>query len=161
MKKAQFKIQEMAFILLAIVLFFVIVGLFFVAIYSRNLKNIATNAEEGQAILIAQVLAEYPEFSCGSLCLDADRLIVMNKRRKYTNFWPVETIEVRKITKEEEKECTLENYPDCNYFKVHNSETENIRKVGSFTSLCRKDITSGQTYDKCELAKILIGYEVR
>lgn len=162
MKKAQFRIQEMSFILLAIVLFFIIAGLFFLAVYYRNLKNAATSSVEEEAILIAQILANYPEFSCGSLCVDADKLIVMQERKEYIDFWPVETIEVRKIYPSEDWiECTEENYPNCNIFKIHDSKNQNIRKVSSFVSLCRKERENEITYDKCELAKILIGYEVK
>ena len=161
-KIAQFKIQEMSFVLVAIVLFFVISGLFFLAIYYRNLKNKVTNLEEEQAVLIAQRLANYPEFSCGSLCLDADKLIVMQNRKAYRNFWPVETIEVRKIYGSGKLvECKQENYPDCNIFKIFDSGKENIRKVSSFVSLCRKEEVNDLIYHKCEIAKILIGYKIK
>ena len=160
MKKAQFKIQEMSFLLLAIVLFFIISGLFILAVYYRNLKNKASNLNEKEAVLIAQILANYPEFSCGSLCIDADKLIVMQNKRAYENFWPVETIEVRKVYPPGNKKCNLENYPDCNIFKIYDSGKQ-VRKVASFVSLCRKDRINEITYDKCELAKILIGYEMR
>ena len=160
-KKAQFKIQEMSFMMLAVVLFLIMAGLFFLAVYYRNLQKLATNQDEENAVLTSQQLAYYPEFSCGSLCIDSDRLIAMQDRKAYENFWPVESIEIRKVYPSGAKvDCSRTNYPDCNSFSVFN-KGGNLRKVSSFVSLCRKEKVNDMAYTRCELAKITIGYEVK
>ena len=81
-KKAQMKIQQMAFMLIAITLFFVLVGLFIVSAAFSGLKDKAKQLEEQEAITLVSKLANSPEFSCGTAyggqkvnCIDLDKLI--------------------------------------------------------------------------------------
>ena len=75
-KKAQLKIQEMAFFLVAIVLFFVLVGLFVFSIVFSNLSKGATSAAEERTLSSITNLADAPEFSCGEPnCVDADKIL--------------------------------------------------------------------------------------
>ena len=165
MKKAQLKIQQMAFMLIAVTLFFVLVGMFILTIYISELKNSAAILDEKNALLLVTKLANSPEFSCGGSfgnlrtnCIDADKVMILRERiSNYENFWDVENIEIRKIyPKSENKECTLENYPDCNIIKIRegNITTEH----SNFVSLCRKESFEGEVENKCELAKLIISY---
>jgi hypothetical protein len=160
MKKAQLKIQEMAFMLMAVIIFFVMAGMFFLVIMYNDMHNQANILEKEKAVSTVVNLADTPEFSCGHLCLDADKLIVMTNRAGYENFLPITSLVVIKISKDEERiECSEKNYPYCNYFKVFDKGIENEQGVETFVSLCRKEKTGGYVYDKCELGRIIVGFE--
>ena len=100
MKKAQLKIQQMAFMLIAVTLFFVLVGMFILTIYVSELKNSAAILDEKNALLLVTKLANSPEFSCGGSfgnlrtnCIDADKVMMLRERiSNYENFWDVENI---------------------------------------------------------------------
>lgn len=167
-RKAQLKIQEMSFMLVAVVILFVLAGLFFVTIKYRGLQKAAVEAEKEKAISTVIKIADTPEFMCSSSksgCIDTDKLIVMQERQAYKGFWPVTSLSVRKIypsnDSELEIECTKNNYPNCNIFKVYQSTRENVETISTFVSLCRneKNTETGLMYEKCELGKILAGFE--
>jgi len=168
-KSAQLKIQQMTFMLIAVTLFFVLVGLFVLSIKTYGLKKIANNLEEENAKLLVAKLANSPEFSCGDVysyseinCVDADKVIVLKDRKEYADFWKVANIEIRKIYPvTANKECSLKNYPDCNIIKVFSKDVNAGAYQSNFVSLCRTEILEGEKYDKCELAKILVNYEVK
>ena len=157
--KAQLKIQEMAFMLMAVIIFFVMAGMFFLIIVYNDLYHQADILAREEAISIVVNLANTPEFSCGTLCMDTDKLIVMTDRASYEDFWPITSLVVTKVSEEEKIECNEKNYPNCNYFKVYDEETESEQGVETFVSLCRKDKINGFVYDKCELGKIIVGFE--
>ena len=162
-KKGQFKIQQMTFMIAAVFLFFVIAGLFVVNIQFRNLRRQAQTLAENQAVLIAQNLAESPEFRCniglGSYCIDSDKLLFLMNRPAYKDFWPVAYIKVMKIYPSETSQikCTIQNYPNCNYYEVFNSGETDTTSTASYIALCRQE-KSDKVENVCELGKIIIGY---
>ncbi len=159
--KGQLKIQEMAFMLLAVVIFFAIAGMFFLVIMYNDLVKSANLLEKEKAISTAISIANTPEFSCGeALCIDADKLLVMQNRQDYEDFWPVASIVVTKVSSDKETiECSEKNYPSCNYFKVYDRGIKNIEVVETFVSLCGKDKANEYIYNKCELGRVLVGFE--
>lgn len=158
-KKAQFKIQEMSFMLLAVVIFFILALLFFLMIKYRGMYSEAGMLEKEKTISTLSKLADTPEFSCGSpFCIDTDKLIVMNNREAYDGFFPLVSLSVRKLGVEE-VECTENNYPDCSFFRVYDNAGGNEEIVSTFVSLCRKEQIQGYWYDKCELGEINGGFE--
>jgi len=103
-RKGQLKIQEMAFMLLAVILLFALAGMFFLTIIFNDIKKNANLLEKEEAIAIAVNLADMPEFSCGKeLCIDADKLIVMQNRKDYEGFWPIVSLTVAKVSRDAEK----------------------------------------------------------
>jgi len=166
-KKAQMKIQQTAFMLMAITLFFVMVGIFLVGFKISGIKSSAENLREQNTLLLVSKIANSPEFSCGvdfegnSNCMDSDKLMALKKNiGKYEGFWDVSGIEIRKIDGEEKEViCELSNYPDCNKIILF-ADNKGIY-TGSFVSLCRKAGSSGYFYNKCELAKVMVAYNVK
>ena len=167
-KKAQLKIQQMAFMLMAITLFFVLVGIFVIVVRFSGLKEAATALEEKNAMLLVTKLANSPEFACGEAfgsirinCVDADKAMMLKANiGKYSNFWGVSNIEIRKIYPKTDTEiiCNLGNYPNCNIIRLRSKEIAGY-DLSNFVSLCRKDSFGGEVYDKCELAKLMVSYE--
>ena len=165
MKKGQLKIQQMAFMLIAVTLFFVLVGLFVLSIYVSNIKNSASIFEEKNAMFLVTKLANSPEFSCGEAfkgkktnCVDADKVMMLRENiNKYSDFWDVENIQIVKIHPVSNPlDCTLENYPNCNIIKIR--EGKITEEFSNFVSLCRKEFIDGNVRDKCEIAKLIVSY---
>jgi len=169
-KKAQIKIQQMAFMLIAVFIFFALVGMFMLMFKMGDLREAASLLEEKNAILLLSKFANSPEFSCGeafgdmkSSCIDLDKVMALKENiRVYHNFWEKSNIEIRWIypSPEEEIECSDLNYPNCNIIKVYSGIEEGIG-VSNFVSLCRKDTQEGMVYDKCEIGKLIISYEIK
>lgn len=165
--KGQVKIQQMAFMLIAVTLFFVLVGIFVLGVKFSGLKKTATMLEEKNAILLVSKLANSPEFSCGGAfsgkinCIDADKVMILRENiQKYDGFWGVSNIEIKKIYPSESSEiiCNMGNYPDCNTIRLIQGDVIGT-SVSNFVSLCRKESLEGEGYDKCEVAKVMISYE--
>jgi hypothetical protein len=167
MKQAQLKIQQMAFMLIAVTLFFVLVGMFVLVVKFSGLKEAAMMLEEKNAMLLVTKLANSPEFSCGEAfgsnrinCIDAEKVMMLKENiDKYINFWGVSNIEIRKIYPTgSEVICELGNYPDCNIIRIYSKAIAGY-DMSNFVSLCRKESFNKEIYDKCELAKIMVSYE--
>lgn len=161
-RKAQFKIQQMAFMILAVTIFFILAGLFYLAIYVQNLAEKANEQQERRAVINAEFFAETPELTCGSNCIDTDRLMVLKNRTSYRELWPYASIEVRRIyPRGMGRECSFGNYPDCDSYTLLDRRVQNVRKVSNFVSLCRKEAFEGFVTRKCELGKIVLGVEIK
>jgi len=165
--KGQLKIQEMSFMLIALVIFFILVGLFAFSIFFKNVQGQATAIAEDKTISGITNLAGSAEFSCGKPnCIDGDKLIVLLERENYKEFWPFASLRVVKQsafnkTYKEMTKCNLANYPNCELFTVYDKNLRNVVEKDSFVALCWKERENLITYDKCELAKFVAGFEVK
>ena len=165
--KAQMKVQQTAFMLIALTILFVMVAMVVLMVKVGNLRSEATSLEEQNAILLSTKLANSPEFSCGDAfgtskvnCVDANKIMALKEHiEDYENFWSVENIEVRKIYPSTGDElCTKSNYPDCAIIRLYDQEISGFDS-SSFVALCRKELTDEGIIDRCELAKLIISYE--
>lgn len=163
-KKGQIKIQQMAFMLLAIFIFFILVGLFALSFKLTGLKRTATALQEKNALLLTTKLANSPEFACGealgtfgiSNCIDGDKVMALKESiSKYSRFWGVNNIIIRKSFGT--IECNRGTYNNCDYIDLFSKGTKGI-SVENFVSLCRKEASNNVIYDKCDLAKIGVYY---
>jgi len=169
MKKAQLKIQEMAFMLVAVFFFFILVGLFALSILYLNLYDEANKIAEDRTLSALVNLADTPELSCStskSNCVDGDKLISLVGNEYYENFWPFSSLMVVKQSafKKQENdslECNFANYPDCESFIVYDKEIENEKKISTYVALCRKEYENGYSYERCEIAKLIAGTKIR
>ena len=167
-KKAQVKIQQTAFMLLAITIFFVLVGIFVLVFKVGSIRETATILEQDNAMLLVSRLANSPEFSCGNAfgtskvdCVDFDKAMALKESSsKYSDFWGVSNIEIIKIypVTDSKIECDSFTYPDCNIIQIKSGELTGY-SVSNFVSLCRKESFEGIPYNKCELAKLIVSYE--
>jgi hypothetical protein len=164
-KKGQMKIQQMAFMLIAVTLFFILVGLFFASYSLNKIKLSKAELDEENAILTAENLAKSPEFSCAagygttlSNCIDFEKAFILSNKPEYHEFWDVEGIEIRKLFPLEENECTTENYPNCNILTVKEAEIPGNDK-STFVSLCHKAPYEDTNYNKCEIARLIVRFK--
>ncbi len=165
-KRGQMKIQQMAFMLMAVTLFFVLVGLFVLVWSFAGIKEGAVALEEKNTMLLATKLANSPEFSCGNSfggtkinCIDADKVInLKGDISKYIDFWGkgVNNIKIETIYPvTERKDCTLGNYPNCNVIDLFSKGTQGIA-YWNFVTICKKAVDEGRVYDKCEIGKVFV-----
>src|SRR3989338_18894 len=171
-KKSQLKIQQTAFMLMAIFIFFVLAGIFFISVSMQGTRQEVTRLEREKAIATAASIVDSAEFTCGtgSLCLDADKLLLLSADAGMQDFgelWHVAAIKVRKVSplseqeSAEDIECTKMNYPDCNIFSVYsNEDVSKAGAVSSFAALCRKENNCNYAYDKCGIGQINIAYRL-
>ena len=167
-KKGQIKVQQMAFMLVAVTLFFAIAGLFIFRLFFVGVNQAGTDIQEENARLLVSRLASSPEFYCGesfafgeSNCIDTDKIMVLIENiEKYNNFWKVAEIQIRKVHPSEGGiECNGLNYPNCDIFNVYSENVDKGREYSNFVSLCRKENAEEELYDKCELGLLLVNYK--
>ena len=155
--KGQMKIQQMAFMIVAVFFFFILVGLFFVSYHYKTLKGSYAELQGQQAVSSLQVIADMPEMNCDgrtSNCLDKDKLLVMSgSPERYADLWPVASVEVYQVypSFNEKIRCPSAN---CNYYPVFNSSQTNIKTYSTFVSIC-EDVS--RNYEKCEIGKLVVG----
>jgi hypothetical protein len=157
-KSGQMKIQQMAFMILAVFFFFILVGLFFLALEFRDVSKNSGELAKEQAISAIKVISDSEEFNCNSretLCIDEDKLYAMSTLN-YNSFWPVSSIKVYKIYPafNEVKKCPG---TDCNYYEVFNNNQSKINEYSTFVSICKKVREFEYVYDKCEIGKLVVG----
>jgi hypothetical protein len=167
-KKAQMKIQQMSFMLLAVFLFFSLVGMIIITVKMSELRNSATELERQNAMLLATKLANSPEFSCGDVygtpktdCVDLDKVMMLKENiKKYSNFWGSSNIEIMRLYPKNKTitECNSTNYPNCNYIKLLDKSLSGY-DASNFVALCRKEKDKSEIVTKCEMGQIIIRYE--
>ena len=156
-KRAQLKIQQMAFVLVAIIIFFAIVALLYFSISLSNLRKSASSLQEQEASELVRKLASTPEFSftatdCSN-CIDLDKLLLLKSRQSYKEFWNLDFLKIEKLYPKTEKlECEKANYPDCNEITIIDKK-EFGSPQKAFVSLCRWEQAKGG-YTKCGLGGI-------
>jgi len=173
-KKGQLKIQEMAFMLVAVVLFFGLVVLFTLTIIYKNIYS-QVNVKNQEKTLTSLInLADSPEFRCvttKSDCIDGDKAISLMNRTVYSNFWPFSSLSVIKLSafaknESEMIKCNWANYPNCDLIVIYDKKIKNEIAISSYVAFCRKeyekvDTYTGYVYDKCEIAKLVAGTELK
>ncbi len=157
----------MAFMLMAITIFFVLVGMFVLMFSLSGLRQSAEELEQRNALLLVTKLANSPEFSCGNSfgnnkinCIDADKAMVLKDSvSKYLGFWGsgVGNIVISKATSENNEECTKSNYPNCDVINLFSKDISGF-PAENFVTLCIKGEAERGVYDKCEIAKLIIYY---
>lgn len=140
------KIQQMAFMLVAVVIFFSIVGLIYFSITITNLRTQAENLRKNEAREIVKSISGTPELSFTSRstcsqCLDLDKALLLKESSAYRNFWDLDYLEVEIIYPHisGQVECNRANYPNCNKLVIIN-KNENFGLASSaFVALARWD----------------------
>lgn len=158
--KAQLKIQEMAFVLVAIFIFFGLAMLFFFSVSLGNLKKDVSNLEDEQSKQLALQIANTPEFSwiddsCVG-CVDQLKTLLLKKDLDiYAQYWDMKYLMIETIYPEKTGECTMQNYPDCRTITLVNNTNYIGTPATAYVSICRHEkINSGGSYPVCEIGLI-------
>ena len=153
-KKAQLKIQEMAFVLLGIMMFFGMVALVYFSIRLSSLEQDVGSQREEEAMTLARKIADIPEFSWGDCagCVDADKALAVKYGPSYNKFWNLDYLSFEFAYPERrDVECTKANYPDCSRITIINKSIGT--PASSFVALCWLSGEKG-VYEKCEIGKV-------
>jgi len=164
-KRAQIQIQEMAFVLVGVFLFFGLVFLGFMMWQSAQMKGQAEELRVEKAISMVSSIISQPEFSCSKqqgYCIDEDKLNVFITSHasdfKYEKLWSsakVNLIKIVRVYPSNDGKCDSLNYPACEYYVVYDSSSDEDTLIQStFANLCHYDSTYGY---KCNIAEVLVG----
>ncbi|MFH1823094.1 MAG: hypothetical protein ABH817_00030 [archaeon] len=151
MKKGQLKIQEMAFVLIAIVILFALVLLFFTRIELFKVKGVAEQTREERALFMLRAIAAMPELRCSvstseSACIDLDKLKAFEELNAgYKPFWRNNFIQKIRID---------EVYPGKNEYLLFEDKLneESTQGYSTFIPLCQFHL--GRT--NCSMGRITI-----
>lgn len=152
--RGQLKIQQMAFVLMAIIFFFALVAILYLIISLGNLKEKAASLQEDEAKELVRKLASTPEFasSACSNCIDLDKVFILKSRNSYKGFWNLDFLQIEKVFPTSKGECEKSNYPQCSKITLIPKE-EFGSPSNAFVSLCYFEQQQGG-YVKCELGRI-------
>ena len=167
-KFGQMKIQQMAFMIVAIFFFFILVALFLINIQFKDIGDRYSQLQKERAISSLSVISDIPELSCDSMesfCLDEDKLRIMSGKfgEEYNEFWAVSSIKVYKVyslfgsLNKSLKECPGLN---CNYYEIFDNKQKNVKEYSTFVSICSKMREEGYIYDRCEVGKLVVGVKI-
>ncbi len=155
-KKAQLKIQQMAFVLVALVIFMAIAAIFYLSVSLTGLKQTAGSLEQQRAKELVRKISSTPElaftaFDCTN-CVDLDKVFLLKERKSYDQFWKLDFLQIEKVYPLEKEECSRINYPNCRTITLIKKE-----EIGSpstaYVSLCYW-ARDKEGYYKCDLGRI-------
>jgi hypothetical protein len=160
----QMKIQQMAFLIIAISVFFVLVGILVLVITLSGINQTAKSLSEENTLALVSKLANSPELSCGNAftaktnCIDLDKAILLSGNNDYNDFWGVAKIEIRRISPNMgETICSLVNINNCGIINIVSKDVKTLPPSSNYVSLCIKEPSvPGMVYDKCEIGLLTI-----
>ena len=155
--RGQMKIQEMAFVLVAIMIFFGLVIVLYLSIRLSSLRQDVSFLAQEEASTLVRNLAGSPELAftvrdCSN-CIDMDKVMALKNLTAYRNFWNFDYLRIEKVYPAQKGECTNANYPNCQSITIIPKENFGA-PPSAFVSLCRQAFENGEFYPKCELGKI-------
>lgn len=155
--KGQMKIQEMAFVLVAIMIFFGIIALLYLSIRMSSLKANVETLGQDEAREMVRKLSSSPELAftvrdCPN-CIDMDKAMVLKNMKKYRNLWNLNYLKIERVYPEGVGECVATNYPNCKSITIIDKENFGA-PPSAFVALCRQVSEFGERYPKCELGRI-------
>jgi len=144
--KGQMKIQEMAFVLLALILLAVIAFIFFIRLQAGNIERSADLAKQQTAISLLDKIAALPEISCakGEICIDEDKALMVERAyssRLENQFQGLKNVKIARI------------YPAGPDIVLYNTGSAN-QTYSTFVSLCQQQASDW----KCGIALLEAGF---
>ena len=99
--KGQIKIQQMAFVLVALMIFLALVALIYISFRVENIKGDVEDLGDQEAKELARKLSGTPEFSftaedCSN-CIDLDKVLILKERKTYKDFWNLDYLQVERV----------------------------------------------------------------
>ena len=161
-RRGQMKIQEMSFVLVAIMIFFGIVVIFVLKIGLNGLKNDVSDQRAEDANELVRKIASIPEFAFTATdcdkCIDLDKVMALKGKKSYfpngtKGFWDLDYLQIRTLYPLKNGECRTGNYPDCQTMTLINNSGYTGIASSAYVALCRQEFKQG-SYIKCELGRI-------
>ena len=148
-KTGQIKIQEMAFVLIALVVLASLVFVFSIKFQSGRISNEAEILNQKRALSLRDKIAFLPEVKCaGMSCVDRDKVNALKGVEKaYLKdlFQGLSEVKIVKI------------YPNDEEVLIYDDGKEDKTGYSSFINLCELKKTGGQSFDyECGLALLVV-----
>lgn len=155
--KAQLKIQEMAFVLVAIMIFFALLALVFFSVKMGSYKETAANLQEEQASLLVRHISGIPELSWGCPgCIDMDKALALSisNHQDFARSIELDYLMLESLYPDSNpRECNLAVYPDCSKITIISSSNSSFGTASSaFVNLCRWNSEKKQIV--CSLGRV-------
>jgi hypothetical protein len=149
--KGQLKIQEMAFVLVALVVLFALAGLFFTSWRVHSLRGeVEALQEYGGGTLVRQ-LANTPELqgSCQG-CISFDKAWALATLRiPLAEQWNVDYLSIQLLGNEQS--CTAGSFPNCGSLSLVNGSAYGTAQR-AFAAVCYWDASLNQ--ERCSLGMV-------
>jgi hypothetical protein len=162
-RSAQFQIQQMAFMIIALFIFFAIAGIFMLNISLGGLKEDAQELKADKAISFLATIPQMTEFTYGGNCincLDRDKLRVFhNHSTEYKEFFPLDSLKAIRVYPEPTNFLPDGN-PECpstDCLVLFNSTNSSIQEYATFVPVCEKSRALGMISEQCEVWKLVGG----
>jgi len=152
-KKSQTKIQEMAFVLLALTILGGITFIFFTQFQISGIQKAAETIKQHQAISLLEKISAMPELRCSyygieKLCIDEDKLKIFQtlaSNAMYEKQWQgMQKITVKKI------------WPSEYEWQIYSKGKGNFT-YSTFVSVCRQEFQVTSSW-KCSLGLMEVSY---
>ncbi len=156
MNRGQMKVQQMAFVLLAIMIFFAMVAMIYLSIRFNVLKSNVGDLRDSEAKELVRKLAGSAEFrwdSCSN-CIDLDKVLILSEQESYKGFWNLDYLRVDAVYPEKSGECSKSSYPNCKTITVIESGEDFGIPSSAFVNLCRRAFEGGEYYEECSIGRI-------
>lgn len=157
--KGQMKIQQMAFMLVAVMIFFSLVALVYFSFTISNLKKDTIRIRDSEAREMVRKISSTPElaFTSGpdcSACIDLDKALMLKESTKFRELWNLDYLAIERVYPVQNSgECTRPAYPDrCNMLTILDSPEKYGAASEAFVNLVRWDKDLGSF--RYELGKI-------
>ncbi len=158
MRKGQIKIQEMAFVLVALVVFFALVGLLYLSYRLHGVREAASDLEAEQAAALVRRIAGTPELRWGACagCIDLDKAVVLGEHNRtsfYREAWGLDYLQIERLypVPAQPRACSTGTYPACSTLTLLNASSYGVTSQ-AYVSLCFWDAQIEQ--ERCELGVI-------
>ena len=158
-KKGQLKVQEMAFVLVALMVFFALIALLYLSVRGSFLEQRTAAASDERALEAVRRIAGTPELNWQEClgCIDLDKVFVLKERisknASFARLWEYDYLVVENIYPAASGgECTPASYPACNRTTILNIENYGVAQ-STFVTLCRWD---QQEQKICTLGKLYV-----
>ena len=138
------KIQEMAFVILALALLAIIALMFFLRFQSSGLQKAGELANQQTAASLRDRIIAMQEFSCskGELCLDEDKINISAKYNLKGLFQGLEKADVKRI------------YPKGEDVVLYQAGTSLNQSYSTFVNLCRQERKNSMLDWNCGLGML-------
>ncbi len=151
MKRGQLKIQEMAFVLVAVIVLFGIVLIFFSKFQLGLIQQSAGDIRTKQAINMLHTIAALPELRCSegseSNCIDQAKLEgLMKIKSNYYEIWKNSFLTKVQIER---------FYPQGDKYVLYSSSSEKSVSYSTYIPLCKQQ----ESQLNCSIGKITVSSE--
>ncbi len=156
----QLKVQEMAFVLVALMIFFALVAILYLAVRGSLLDQSARDQSDEKALEAVRQIASTPEFTWSECkgCIDLDKVFLLKQQiarnASLQGLWDYDYLAVESVYPSRSGgECTPATYPACNRTTVFLSQASYGVAVSAFVTICRWD---AQEQIVCDLGKLYL-----